>query len=314
MNLRVFSGRNVQDAMTALRRALGDDAVILATEDGPDGVRITAGVEAPADALDEILCSATPLEVVERLALALRFHQAGGRRIERLCLTARDSGAVDAEDVLAFALAEHCRFAPLGHRADGPLVLAGAPGVGKTLMVARLAAAARLAGRMVRVASTDGERKGGTAQLEALLAAMGLALEPIETLERGSTADGRPALVLVDTAAVNPLRADTLAAPASLSRRLGGELLPVLPADLMPVEAHDQAYAWRALGVKRFLAARLDCARRLGMLLAVADAGLGFAGVGIAPVVAEPVKTLTAANLARLLLHRATAFAPEVAP
>ncbi len=314
MNLRVFSGRTVQEAMTALRRALGDDAVILATEDGSEGVRITAGIEAPADALAEILRSATPLEVVERLALALRFHQAGGRRIERLCLTARDSGALDPEDVLTFALAEHCHFAPLGHTASGPLVLAGAPGVGKTVMVARLAAAARLAGRQVRVASTDGERQGGTAQLQALLAAMGLALEPLAALERERPAERRPSLVLIDTAAVNPLRADTLVTPANLAKKLGGELVPVLPADLMAVEAYDQALAWRAMGAKRFLAARLDCARRLGMLLAVADTGLGFAGVGIAPVVAEPIKTLTAANLARLLLHRATAFAQEALP
>ena len=75
MRLKVFSGRTVHEAMAALRRALGDDAVILATEEGPDGVRVTAGIEVPADELDVILRSATPLEVVERLALALRFHQ-----------------------------------------------------------------------------------------------------------------------------------------------------------------------------------------------------------------------------------------------
>jgi flagellar biosynthesis protein FlhF len=314
MQLRVFSGRTVQDAMTALRRSLGDDAVILATEDGPDGVRLTAGIETPADALDEILRSATPVAVIERLAMALRFHQVGGRRIERLCLAARDSGAVEPEEVLAFALALHCRFAPLGHAVSGPLVLAGAPGVGKTVMVARLAATSRLAGRPVRVASTDGERRGGTGQLEALLDAMGLALEPLEALAHQPPAARRQPLVLVDTEAVNPLRPESLAAAAALARKLDGELLPVLPADLVPVEAHDQALAWRALGARRFLAARLDCARRLGLLLATADAGLGFAGVGIAPAVAEPVKALTAANLAKLLLHRATAFAPEVEP
>ena len=314
MQLRVFSGRSVQEAMAALRRALGDDAVILATEDGPQGVRITAGIEVQDDALGDILRSATPLEVVERLALALRFHQAGGRRIERLCLTARDSGAVEAEDVLAFALAEHCRFAPLGHRLGGPLVLAGAPGVGKTVMVARLAAAALLAGRPVRVVSTDDERRGGTAQLDALLEPMGLAREPLDALRGEPLEDRRAPLVLVDTAAVNPLRADSLAATSGLARKLGGELVPVLPADLMPVEAHDQALAWRALAASRFLAARLDTARRLGMLLAAADAGLAFAGVGIAPEIVEPVKSLTAANLARLLLHRAAAFAPEIRP
>lgn len=311
MRLKVFSGRTVHEAMAALRRALGDDAVILATEEGPDGVRVTAGIEVPADELDVILRSATPLEVVERLALALRFHQVGGRRIERLCLAARESGAVQPEDVLAKALAEHYRFQPLGPRPQQPLVVVGGPGVGKTLMVARLAAAARLAGRPVRVFSGDDGRKGGTAQLAALLLPLGVPLEPASALPQAAAAGPDGALLLVDTAAVNPLRAESLAAPAALARRLGGELLPVLAVDLMPVEAHEQAIAWQALGAGRFLASRLDTARRLGMLLAVADAGLALAGVGISPLVAEPVKSLTAANLARLLLHRADAFAPE---
>jgi len=314
MRLCVFSGRTVQEAMTALRRALGDEAVILATEEGPDGVTVTAGSEAPADPLAEILRSATPLLVVEHLALALRYHQAGARRIERLGLTARDSGAVEPEDVLAFALAEHYAFAPIGHRPTRPLVLAGGPGVGKTLMIARLAAAARLGGHSLRIASTDVERQGGTAQLAALVEPLGAAVETVTDLDDVAAKTSGAAVVLIDTAAVNPLRPESLAGSAAVARRLGGELLPVLGADLLPVEAHEQALAWRALGAKRFLASRLDTARRLGMLLAAADAGLAFAGVGIAPLVAEPVKSITAANLARLLLHRAAAFAPEVGP
>ncbi len=315
MRLKVFSGPTVAAAMAALRRELGDEAVILATEEGPDGVRLTAGVEPAADPLAEILRAATPLAVIERLAAALRFHQAGGRRIERLCLTARESGAAAAEDVLAFALAEHCRFQPLEERPRRPLVLAGGPGAGKTLMIARLAAAARLAGRAVRVASADAGRQGGIAQLAGLVEPLGLAVEPLAALaQRAAGGDGEPAVGLVDTAAANPLQSETLAATAALARRLGGELLPVLAADLAPAEAHEQALAWRALGATRFLAARLDTVRRLGMLLAAADAGLAMAGVGIAPLVAEPVKPLTAANLARLLLHRAAAFAPEARP
>lgn len=314
MRLRVFTGRTVHEAMQALRRALGDDAVILATEEDAEGVRVTAGLELAGDPLDEILRSSTPLQVVERLALALSFHQAGSRRIERLCLTARESGVSEAEDVLAFALGDHYRFAPLGARHAVPLVLAGGPGVGKTLMAARLAAAARLTGLPVRVASTDVERKGGTAQLEALLDVMGIPLEPLAAFESWCSDAAEPVLLLVDTAAVDPLRSESLATLAALAKRLAGELLPVLPADLLPIEAHDQALAWRALGATRFLAARLDTTRRLGMLLAVADAGLAFGGVGIAPRVAEPLKPLTAANLARLLLQRADVFAQEVLP
>jgi flagellar biosynthesis protein FlhF len=311
MRLRVFTGRTVHEAMQALRRALGDEAVILATAEDEEGVRITAGVELASDPLDQILRSSTSLQVVERLALALSFHQAGSRRIERLCLTARESGASEPEDVLAFALAEHCRFASLRQRHGVPIVLAGGPGVGKTVMVARLAAAARLAGLRVRVTSTDDQRKGGTAQLEALLEVMGIPLERLAAFDDARHEQRQDALLLVDTAAVDLLCSESLVASAALAKRLDGELLPVLPADLLPIEAYDQAVAWRALGATRFLAARLDTTRRLGMLLAVADAGLAFAGAGIAPRVAEPLKALTPANLARLLLHRAEVFAGE---
>lgn len=299
MRLRVFAAATLKEAMAALRRELGDEAVILATEEGADGIRVTAALDTAEDDLGSILETATPAAVLERLALALRFHGAGGRRIERLCLTARDSGEALPEKALAFALAEHCRFAPIETAAPGPLVLAGAPGAGKTLMTARLAAAACLRGEPPRVATTDSERRGGVAQLESLLEVMGVALEPVERLA------GASAPILVDTAAGNPLRPDSQAASAALARRLGGELVPVLAADTAAAEAHDQARAWRALGARRFLVARVDAVRRLGMLLAAADAGLAFAGVAIAPVVGEPVKPLTAANLARLLLHRA---------
>ncbi len=312
MRLRIFEGRTVQEAMTQLRRAMGEDAVILATEEGAGIVRLTAAKDGGPDDLADILTSGTSLEVIERLAVVLRGHRVAAAQIERLCVAARESGSRDAEEVLAFALAAHCRFAPIGRPAGGPpdrpVVVAGAPGVGKTVMVARLAAAARLAGRPVRVASTDRSRRGGTAQLEALLAAMGLELEDLP--HRPEPAD-RGRLLLVDTEAAHPLRPDALAAAAGLAQQLGGELLPVFAAETCALEAHDQALAWRALGATRYLVARLDNVRRLGLPLAVADAGLASAGAGISPLVGEPLKPLTAANLARLLLHRAASFAQE---
>jgi flagellar biosynthesis protein FlhF len=310
--LRVFEGRTVQEAMAQLRRAMGDDAVILATEEGAGVVRLTAARDKGPDDLADILTAGTSLEVIERLAVVLRGHRVAAALIERICVAARESGSRDAEEVLAFALAAHCRFAAIGHPAgrpaDRPLVVAGAPGVGKTVMVARLAAAARLAGRPVRVASTDRARRGGAAQLEALLAAMGVELEG---LPAAPAAVDPACLLLVDTEAAHPLRPDALAGAAGVAQQLGAELLPVFAAETCALEAHDQALAWRALGATRHLVARLDTVRRLGLLLSVADAGLACAGAGISPFVGEPLKPLTAANLARLLLHRAASFVQE---
>lgn len=313
MQLRVFSGRTVSEAMALVRRAMGDEVVILATDEDDAGVRITAARDAPVDDLGALLAAGTPLPVIERLALALRFHQVPAGVIERLAGAARESGAVDPEEVLGFALAAQFEFAPVGRSPARPLVVVGAPGVGKTVTVARLAAARRLASLPVAVASTDVTRRGGTGQLAALLEVMGLSLVAFDGTGPRVAPATEPGALFVDTAAVNPLRSDELVAAAAVAQRSGGELLPVLAADMIAAEARDQALAWRALGARRFVVSRVDTTRRLGMLLAVADAGLAFAGAGISPIVGESLKPLTATNLARLLLRRANAFAVEAA-
>ena len=59
----------------------------------------------------------------------------------------------------------------------------------------------------------------------------------------------------------------------------------------------------RALGARHLLATKLDAARRLGGLLAAAEAGLAFAEAGIGPTIGQGLSPLSAGGLARLLLR-----------
>ena len=58
------------------------------------------------------------------------------------------------------------------------------------------------------------------------------------------------------------------------------------------------------LGSRRLLVTKLDAARRLGGVLAAADAGLAFCDAGIGPTIGQGLSPLSAGGLARLLLRR----------
>ncbi len=77
----------------------------------------------------------------------------------------------------------------------------------------------------------------------------------------------------------------------------------VLPAGLCPHEAADLARAYRRAGASHLVATRLDHARRLGSVLAAADAGqLCLAEAGVGPGAADGLLPLTPEFLAARLL------------
>lgn len=71
-------------------------------------------------------------------------------------------------------------------------------------------------------------------------------------------------------------------------------------------EARDLAEAALAVGARRFVVTRLDIARRLGAVLAAADAGLALAGCSVTPHFAYGLRHLTPVVLAEHLLDLAT--------
>jgi flagellar biosynthesis protein FlhF len=289
MRLRTVEAPRMADAMARLRAELGEEAVILSTRRTAGGVEVTAAQEAD----DE------PLVIAPGAGAAPRaIPPVLARHNLPVGLAARLAGGA-----LADALAGAFRFEALPG-GDAPLLLVGPPGGGKTLTAAKLATRLVLAGRAPLLVSADGRRAGAAEQLAAFSRVLGLPLAVAagpgalaKALARREP--GQPAVV--DLPGCDPFQpAGTRALLALLDAARGVPVL-VLPAGMDAEEAGETARAFHLLGCRHLVPTRLDAARRLGGVLAAADAGLAFTEAGTGPDAAGGLEALSAEWLAARL-------------
>ncbi|MBK8908804.1 MAG: hypothetical protein IPM60_13130 [Rhodospirillales bacterium] len=322
MRPKIFSARSVAEAMERVRRALGDDAIILSVDADPDGgVRVTAAAEELApesmpfggDHGDDA-ASAGGADMGAELRHGLAYHGVPKALAERLVRTAvafRSEGTLRA---LAGAFDAMFSFRPLLREARAkPTLLLGPPGAGKTLAVAKLASRLTRSGRPPTVIATDARRPGGVAHMEALTRMLGIELATAETpddLQAAVTA-AATAPVLIDTAGTNPFNGPQMDHLEAIVKASGADPVLVLPAGGDAMESIDIGSAFASLGAHRLLGTRLDMAQRMGGLLAAACASrMAFAEVSTGPHAGAGLATLSPAALARLILPHAATVAP----
>ncbi len=299
----------MQEALARMRAALGPDAVIVATREEAGAVRLTAAADTQEPDLEELLARPSKSPTAEVVRSALRHHGLDETRCAALLAGAPSTSGFDPAVLLAEALARRYRFPSDEETQRGSLILIGPPGAGKTAVVARLAAAARLAGEVPEVLSADLDRVGGLDQLRGLIAPLGLEPKP---LGEASPAPAARRPVLVDGPGVNPFRRDEMVELSALVRRSRCEPVLVLPAGLDLEDCAEVAANFQVMGVRRMITTRLDAARRLGGILAAAELGLELALAATSPLVGKPLLPWSAAGLARLLLVRAGGQAGDV--
>src|SRR5258705_6236211 len=223
MQLRTFLGKDMKQALSAMRGELGDEAIIVASEKMKDGsVLLRAGLEeaqtAPVASRDEIHRSspdAAPVmgtlgsfdtryreALVMRLRLpradepgqarpfdrdelvsALLAHRTPEALCESLIKEAEASGIPDLTLALASALDRFMRGGPPPVNNSSGVILVGPPGAGKTAVAAKLAAQCRLAGTHVVLAATDTQTAGQLARLESFAACLDVPLVIASTPE-----------------------------------------------------------------------------------------------------------------------------------
>ena len=333
MRVKLYRAQGMAAAMAMIRDELGPEALILATRRLADGVEVTAALE-PAEAPAPPVVPAPARDGATRAAL-LAHHGVPA------ALGARLTGGT-LESALDAALV----FAPLPLApGGGPLLLAGPPGAGKTLTIAKLATRLVLAGRAPVVISADGRRAGAVEQLAAYTRLLGIELlvagqpaalaralaHPMPDPALPHPATPLPALphparphparphparagpgggpALIDAPGLDPFDPAERAELAGLIAAAGAVVALVLPAGLDPMEAADIAAAHAALGARLLVPTRLDRARRLGGVLTAATAGLALAEAGIGPGAADGLAPCTAG----LLAARLRASVPRVA-
>lgn len=256
----------------------------------------------------------------EELEAPLKFHNVPNPLRSNLI---RAAAAMDAEDAtLALGAALDARLAmdPVPAAPARPVAIVGAPGSGKTVTVAKLAAKSVLAGNKVCLVTTDSLRAGGVAQLEAFAEIMNLKLHTAETAEalQDIIADHPGHCIFVDTPATNPYSRGELKDLDSFIKGCNLEPVLVAPASGDADDFVDLATIFSSLGVRRLIVTRIDTTRRLGGILAAVDAAnLALAQVSITPYVAQGLSTINPLSLARLLVEVPTAkvnVTPDLKP
>lgn len=315
MRLRTLLAPTMAQAMDMLRRELGEDAIIVSSETSEHGVKLVAAIEEVDDELPTVgqvaidtyghASDEDPIDLVHE---ALMAHGLPNRLLERLIDASFLVGADDPLEALAGALAGTFNFKPLSieKRVNQPLMLVGAPGAGKTVGVAKLAFRAIMAGRSVRLITTDTIRAGGIEQLDAFARLMKLPLQTAETerqLARLVEAAAPADYILIDTPGVNPYAPRDMAEIQGMAKAIAVEPLLVMAGGGDVVDAMEQALEFARLGINRVLVTRLDMVRRLGSMLAAADAAeIAFADYSMTPSVADGLSPLDPIGLARMLM------------
>ena len=281
--MKLFRAPCMAEAMGRVRAELGLDALILATRRVADGVEITAALEPEEE-------DAAPLPDPARAA-RLAWHGVPAGLADRL------GGPLEE------ALGRTLRFVALDLALEAPpLMLTGPPGAGKTLTVARLATRLVMAGAAPLVITADGQRAGAAEQLAAFTRLLGLTLIVAShpaTLARALLRRQPGCPVLIDAPGADPFDRGQQDEIAGLAATAGAQVALVLPAGGDTSESADLAEAFARAGATVLIGTRLDLARRIGGILAAADAGkLSLAEAGIGPGAADGLAPMTPALLA----------------
>ncbi len=307
MRIVSFLAPNSKRAIADLRSRLGEDAVILSTRTLEDGqVSVTGAIDDDAVDLSDVLVPPERTTSLDWLQALIDFHewpfQSGGR-IEPVL---NELTPAEPELIVKTLVRALFRFDSSILQARKPLLFSGPPGSGKTVTLAKIAAAQVLAGRAVDVLSLDVSRAGGLNQLSTLLSPLELSPTPVPSLSAlpGLVAESKGEIILVDSIATNPFEPNDLGMVSTLVSRAGVELLLMLPAGQGYADSAEIARSYVALGARAMVVTKLDVARRLGGVLAAAEAGLAFTQAGIGPTIGNGLCELGADGLARLLLRR----------
>ena len=245
-----------------------------------------------------------PLPEDSTLELALTAHGIPTPQIRKLVRLAAAQPGDDRIATLAHALAQLYLFNPLGVTA-GRFFFVGAPGVGKTLAIAKLAAQAKTCGCAVRLVTSDGARRVGIDQLRHFATTLGIEIEIAADTAALDALDVRTgAVTLIDSAGINPYSPSERTALEALATAARAEPVLVLAAGGDPADTVETAHVFRDLGCQRFIVTRLDIVQRLGSVMAVPEAlGIAFAEGLSATALGQGVETFTAESLAARLLQ-----------
>lgn len=307
-----------------VRDTLGEDAIIVATreEKGGKAVHVTAaidpGYQAPAfeinrtgvaDANDWLQYDEEEetSAIAEELTEVMLRHSVPEEVMDHILSCATVVGLEQPSIALVAAIEHLYNFRPVPQKSSKkPMMMVGAPGSGKTLAVAKVAARGAMRGLKVGVISCDTVRAGGIEQLAAFTKLLRIDLKkagsPQELADMISSFNGYDQII-IDTPGLNPFNPEDVKSTARLIGAADTDPYFVLAAGTDADESGEMARVFSTIGVHNIMPTRIDIARRLGGLLSAAHhGGMSFADASNTPKVAEGLVTLDPRALSALLM------------
>lgn len=300
MRLKIFEAANIMEAMEEVRRTLGDDAIIVDNQTVSGGVRISVAIDSELSASNPLLIDRA--DGIDSLYELLDRHGVPLAIIEKLTGATLALNTDDMLLALGAAFDEAFSFHPIHGSEEKRILLIGPAGQGKTVTAARLAARAVLAQEPVRLIAADVGRAGAFSQLTELCRPMGITPEPLDRVTAGGIAKG---LTIIDGPAINPFDPSERDLLDRLIAATEAEPVLVAAAGGDVEEARETAMVFKYLSIRRFIATRLDTTRRLGGVLAMADAGLAIAEASVGRTLADTLVSFNPLALARLFVAAA---------
>jgi len=322
MRLKTFHAKTINEAMNLVRNELGADAVIIQTDESRSGVRVTAALEAGATPLPPKTAPTpqrTPIEIEksQEIAFTAEFDTADIRAVlshhglpfdtaGHIEKTAAAVNAASLSEAVGVALETVIRFSPMTEAHTRPVMLVGPPGVGKTVCAAKLTADALLHGRSVHLISTDTKKAGGIQQLDHFAQLMkqtvSTAASPHELAAVMKSKSTEDCLTIIDSPGTNAFDMQELKTLLNFIQQVDAEPVLVMPAGLDPLDAQEIAGVFSRMGCQRFVATRLDAARRYaGIIMAARPGYLALAAISRSPFIADGLETATPIAFSRLL-------------
>lgn len=310
MRMRTFSAASLPQAMSLVRKHMGDDAIILDTQElDADEVRVTAAVEdGKSREQDELLQRG--LEASSAVGEILTFHRVPIALSDRIVAEASHSDANSQEMILAEALDSLFRFSrsklsEAGERRT--VAVLGTAGSAKSATAAKICMMAKLEGDAPILVSLEAGSAKSSGQIETYAKAMGIPHAVIDhpSMLSEVMATYDKGCIVLDCFSISPLDREECERLVPFLELSQAECIGTIAANSDAIEAAETAEVLAELGARRLIATRLDASRRVGCVLAAATGGCqALGGATTAPELSSGVSPLTAVGLARLMISK----------